>query len=133
MKTVRNMLVVILTFLLIGCSHELNIAIPDNSPLLLTIHEDSLDALPDKESMLNIKLPKRTTLTGEKREKFRKWVLNNRTGWKAMPPVSVVPEILVEGDGFGFNFSREGGVVVNYSGGQFSKDVKLGEYKFLLD
>ena len=71
-----------------------------------------------------------TIVKGSKKHiALRQLLINNQEGW-SQTLATYVPGVLVTSNGLSLNFLNAG-IIANYSGGQFSKPIKIAEYGFL--
>ena len=106
---------------LVSCTHETTISIPDNEPLMLFNYAGASNKLSAKE----------VVLVKDKQQKLNTWISNNRTGWTPTP-ATYVPGVLVSGKGFGINFLGNS-VIISYSEGQYVKSISPSDYQFLIE
>jgi hypothetical protein len=102
-----------------GCSRTVQFELPKGEVLKLLVYSDGR---PRAEREL---IP-----SSKEYGQLSLWLQANSKGWSPTP-ASYVPGVYVSGKAFSINFLKAS-IIINYSGGQYTKRVDPKEYEFLL-
>ena len=115
---INRVAIFLLAALLISCKVDTGEILSSNETLKVTIYSGGA---PIEEYFL--------TPSDDEYKKFKSWVKSNQSGWN-FTLATYVPNLLVSGESFSCNFMSSS-VVLNYEGGQFTKDINSEDYEFL--